>query len=701
MADDFTGQDFSGDNMSLEEVHALDAALAQARAELDAITKAASTAGQNANQANAEYSLHAVDGVGRYAIARHLGWKPLIKILHDPAADINFSLKEYPVFDAVIGERFQSPHLIDPLDEQYESYGSLRDNIAAVRNFLMESYYAKTPAGMTPEKASKALQEIAAFVGDGLYNNWRLFGVIPNHDPTKPFIALDAARAGNGAGAQYIYEKILEMHRHSNWMRPFAAVASLFGGKPAPDWMLPPASDTYFKEGFAGELIAGTTIGKIPTRAEIDAAFARVNRLEAKRAELSGAHELSMMATDLDAMGSHLLFTAETINTAENLAEPVRRDAIDIAREILRKLKVSMGGITIRDGLKLKPTDDMAALGAVKGVAMVYERLISWAKGIDASIMQHPSIAAATQAIGQLGYLAKREALNMALAAGNAPRASQLQEQLSRLPPNYVPANTATFGSLLETIDNGIMTILNRTQAMSVPGAKVGHSAGNELGTYMGAAPTAGMSTQLGGETGGIRDGAGKRNAEIMAAEEMAAQAQAARIQSQNAARDRASGTSTTPQRPTTGRQAVQQARTGQRQQQTQQTANTSTAPAIAQTAAQRQQAALTANRNASLRSAHDAEEHQAHDMQLQQALRQVNLQQLNKMKASVSTTGLTNAPVTTGRQAYDKTMAARTGQQPPAAPRPPTTPTVTDKSREQQLAAPQPVPPNKGGRGF
>jgi hypothetical protein len=629
MADSITGQDFSGDQMSLDEVRALDAALAQARAELDAMTKAASSVDTSGVQTNADYSLHQVDGIGRYAVARYLGWKPLLKIIHDPAANIDFSMKDYPTFDGVIGQRFNSPHLIDPLDDGYESYRHLRDNIAAVRNFLMESYYANTPAGMTPEKAAKSLQEIATFVGDGLYNNWRFMGVIPNHHLTKPFLSLDAAKAGNGAGAQYIYEKILEMHRHSNWMRPFSAVAALFGGKPAPDWMLPPASDTHFRQAFSGEIIAATATGSVPTQAEIDTAFARVNRLEARRAQLNGAHELNIMATDLDAIGNHLLFTAESINRAENLAEPVRHDAIEIARDILRKLKLSMGGANVRDGLQMKPTDDMAALGAIKGVAMVYERLISWAKGIDASIMQHPSVMAATQAIGQLGYVAKREALNMALAAGNTPRASQLQDELSRIPASYVPPAGTRFVRLLETIDNGINAILNRTQEMSVPGAKIGHHAGNELGSYMAASPTAGMAMQQGSQTGNNRDAVGKRNAEVMAAEEMAAQAQAARIQSQNAARDRAQGTQTAPPRSaTTGRQAVQQARRGQ-QPPPQASAAAASAPPAAQTAAQRQQAAMmTANRNAQ-RNAHDAEDHHQQDVQMQQALRQVNMQQL------------------------------------------------------------------------
>lgn len=233
----------------LDGVRGFDGLIAHARAELAAMTAAAladaraavaeaETADTSTSAPEDDFSLHEIHGVGRYAIPRYFGWNPLIDIIRNPAANIDFSLKDYPAFDAVVAEHTKSPHLIDPLDvnffgEDYESYRKLRENIAAVRNFLMQTYYVDTPTGMTPSKAEKSLREIAAFVGEGLHNNWLFLGMIPNHNPTKPFISISDACEGDGRGAQYIYEKILEMQRHSSWLRPFEAVLALFGFKTA------------------------------------------------------------------------------------------------------------------------------------------------------------------------------------------------------------------------------------------------------------------------------------------------------------------------------------------------------------------------------------------------------------------------------------------------------------------------------------
>jgi hypothetical protein len=190
--------------------------------------------------------MHEVPGLGRYVIPRRIGWEPLLEIIHDPIPNIDFSANIYPALDGVIGQRFNSPYLLNPLDDKFESYESLRDNLAAVRNFLMETYYANTPAGMNSDKARQSLNEIMTFVGNGLYNNWKYYGVIPNHHWGEPHIDLTRAREPGGRGAQYIYERILEQQRHSNWLRPFAALTALFGGNTLPDWKLPSADKTHF-----------------------------------------------------------------------------------------------------------------------------------------------------------------------------------------------------------------------------------------------------------------------------------------------------------------------------------------------------------------------------------------------------------------------------------------------------------------------
>ena len=635
MAADITSDDFvakSSDVLAGEEAQ-LQAAHAQAIAELNRIREKASIDDKTA-ATNAEYSMHDVLGVGRYVIPRKLGWKNLLKIIHDPVPNIDFSAKIYPAFDAILGEHFNSPFLLDPLDDKYESYESLRDNLAAVRNFLMESYYAQTPVGMTPEKAKASLAEIAAFVGDGLYNNWVYYGLVHTHKHGEPHIDLKTARKTGGVGAQYIYDKILEHQRHSSWMRPFDMVLELFGGKKAPDWKLPASDATHFNDRENHELMAAATAAAASE--SIEAAAARVNAIEAHMAAVRDAKALSITATDLDAIGNHLLFTAENMAGVAQLNEGVRLNAVAIAKDILRKLKVSIGNLQVMDGLQMKPSDDMAVLGAVKGVATVYERLLAWARGNnDSEILQHPSILAATQAVGQLGYLAKLEALRMAKLAKNNVLVENIGEQLKRIPDSYRNVGQRTFGELLDTVEHGIDTVINRIQQVSVSGAKIGKSVDN-VGTSMDAPPTAGTANLTGNSQ------AAQLNAQLIAAQQLAALAQANRggTNTQSAppraaqAPQTATGTGMTGNAPARTGTNGQLARARQQQQRANSTTS-STNPADHHGPAPMTPAQLAAmNNNAAARAAkaaHDQEEAHHHDMQMQQ----LRDQQLRAAKAA------------------------------------------------------------------
>lgn len=735
MGSDITSEDFAAPSHVLEEQQAaLQAAHAQALAELRQIQSQASVE-DTAGAATANYSMHDVAGVGRYVIPRRTGWKALLDIIHDPVPNIDFSANVYPAFDGVIGEHFQSPHLLDPLDDQYEArkflslhpghkpYEDLRDNIAAVRNFLMQQYYTCTPEGMSPEKAKQSLGEIAAFVGDGLYNNWLFMGILPNHNPTKPFVSLSKAQEPNGKGAQYLYEKILEHQRHSDWMRPFTAVMALFGGKSSFDWQLPPASETHFTDWVSKDL-ASKPAAPDPA-AFIAQAEGSVLAIEAQMAALRDAKALSQTAGDLDAIGSHLVYTATNMEGVAHISDPVRRDAVEIAKDILRKLKVSLGGAQVVDGLNMKPTDDVAALGAIKGVAMVYERLVAWARNNnDAEIFQHPAVMAATQAIGQLGYQAKREALRMATMAGDYEQIKSISEQMKRLPESFVmPSQGSRFGDLFAAVESGIDTIINRIQQVSVTGAKVGFSVDSNLGASLSAAPTAGISNQVGA------DDAAKRNAQAMMAEQMAAQAQAQRINTQLAAQARAQqamqpqgqGQSQSQQpaqqQPAqqrsagVGRQALQTARAQQRQA-TSSTTSTVRPPTMPMNAAQ-QQAAQRQATAASLAAAHEREE-QLHRAQFQQAQQQaaaldkqkaaakaaatkIDPSLLKGVQSSMNMQGITGAPIMGGRRIDPKSVAASMNK--PAAPTTIKSAQTEAEKQQQNLYGVQ--PPRGTGRGF
>jgi len=690
LATEITADDFVATPIDTvaQDAAALEAAHAQAVAELNRI-RAKASLDTSAGNDTATYSMHDVAGMGRYVVPRYQGWRALLDIIHDPVPNIDFSANIYPAFDGVIGQHFQSPYLLDPIDDKYKSYENLRDNLAAVRNFLMQTYYDDTPEGMSPEKAKKAMDEIAGFVGDGLYNNWLFLGLIPNHNPTKPFISISRASEPDGRGAQYIYEKILEHQRHSNWMKPFAAVAALFGGKGVEEWMLPPASETHFRDKIAYDAAGNAPLTE--DAQNLQGAAANVAALEAKLQAINDARTLTIAAIDFDAIGNHLIYTATHMDGVAQLAAPVRRDAVEIAKDILKKLKFSIGDFTLDTGLNMKPSDDMATLGAVKGVAMVYERLLAWARANnDAGVFQHPSVMAATQAIGQLGYQAKREALRVAAVAGNHGLVKAISEQIDRLPDSYKAAG-ATFGNLFETIERGIDTVMNRVQEVNVSGAKVGFSVDSSLGTSMSNAPTAGTSKQAGG------DNAAQRNAQAAVADQLAANIQANRINSQMASQARANQPQgqgqgqaqpqpqQAPRGATVGRQARAQA--------TQNRAATSTtAPAAASAAPLGSAQQQAANRQATMAA-------------LGAAMR-IDPAALKGLQ--FDTTGMTGAPITGGRRPITPQMAqaqaqaaAKQAADKAAAAKASTPQTEEQKKQQNPYAVQPPVPPRNTGRGF
>ena len=720
MVSDITPQDFTATPSTSfgDEEAALTAAHAQALSELTRLREQASI-DDSTTSTTADYSMHEVSAVGRYVIPRRSGWKPLLKIIHDPVPNIDFSANIYPAFDGILGDHFQSPYLLDPLDDHYESYESLRDNLAAVRNFLMECYYAKTPSGMTPAAARNALAEIAGFVGDGLYNNWLYLGIIPNHNPTQPFIDISKARKPNGEGAQYIYEKILEQQRHSNWMRPFAAVVALFGGQPIPDWKLPAASATPFNDLVGKDIVGEFKASSVSVA--VAAAAAKVAEIEARLANLKDARALTHVATDLDTLGNHLIYTVQNMQGVAHIAKPVRDEAVACAHKILRGLKDWLGNKPVMDALKMKPTDDMDALAAIKGVAMVYERLLAWARGNnDTSIFQHPAIIEATQAIGQLGYLAKLEALRMAKAAGNSVMAGNIGEQIKRLPEGYTKVGDARFGSLLAKVEQGIDTVINRTQQVSVNGAKVGFSVDSSMGTSLSNAPTAGSANQVSSST--------QRNAQVPAAEQMAAQAQAQRAhvqlasqarmqQQQQSQQQQAQAAQTTqPRGATVGRQSGPRTQPVRPSSTTTATTST-TAPVAPLTPAQQQQALRSATVAATAQAARERDEQLAREQQqaLQrttqsdaarraaQAAAKINPDMLKGFQSATNTKGLAGTPIMPGRR-VDPANVMKPVPKAPANPAPspsvatPITSSAIGTPEENKLLPPTPTPPTRGG---
>lgn len=396
-------------------------------------------------------------GVGRWLIPKKGSLAAHYTLVKEKERDIDFSPANYPGFDAIITERYQGAGFFDPLHDKFEKYAPLRDNLATVRNYMLQLYF---PDNSPDDQLRIAhLRQISEYLAEGLNNDRAFLGLIPVHNPFKPFIDVTLASAPNGEGARYLYQKILEMQRQSNWTRPFTAVTSMFGGATYGKWDLPNLQDSSFARDV--EEVDAETIG-----ARIAGLSTAYDTLETKRVQLAERQRQSDLATDVDTIANQLLFSFYQMRDAvEDLSAPIKREAIDIAHDILRKLSIKLGASSVTNGISFQPVDGDAALGSSSGVGRMLVRMTGMMRALGQDMLSHPVVADAHQALGQMAYLAKLEALSMANAAGDNKLAGSIRTQLSQLRRFGQGLEGKSFGDLLDKMKAGVSVLQQRLQA--------------------------------------------------------------------------------------------------------------------------------------------------------------------------------------------------------------------------------------------
>ncbi len=534
--------------------------LEQASAKADAVV--ADLLKQERDSGNFGPKLKVGGDIGDYVIPPVLSWETLYAVVKDHSYDIDYSLQKYPAFDGLVDENFNSDEFVNPLNKRYEKWADLRDNIACVRNYLMIYYFAQNPKNMSEQAAEDAMEDIAKFIGRGCYNNFLFLGLIPNHNPLEDFIDIEKASAPGGDGARYIYERILAKNRSSSWLKPFSEVIDFFSGSSVKDWQIPPTNQTPF-DPYYSELLIDEALSVDAVDAAIDEANRLRDLLASTREHFHAQLQLQRQSNDLDALGNQLLFSAASAHHVVGLKEPVRRDAVEIAKDILRKLKVSIGDINVKDGLRLNPDDDVAAIGAIKGVMGVFEKMLSHARSVDASVLNHPAVISATQAFGQIGYLAKLEAFRFASKLGDTTTAQMIKDQLQRIPDFYATSAHPKLGDLIERIEVGMDVVLSRLQQISGPASLLSKDMHDTVGTSMDTA-SAGLQNHIASAIGVQSN----QNAQLaQQAADLAARTQAARLLAEQARKDGKTANAAPSIAVGAGRGALSEARSASRNQ--------------------------------------------------------------------------------------------------------------------------------------
>lgn len=470
MAEEFT------DTQLIEEI-SLEDELARLEQEQLAIAALVDSLKKDANTL-VKYPLERVRAkVGRWLVPKQNTLDAHFAMVRNRQLDIDFSPANYPGFDQIFTEKYEGKGFFDPEHANFPKYEPLRDNLATVRNYILTQYFPDD--GTQDPKRAAQLKEIAEFLAEGLNNDKSYFGFMPAHNPFKPFIDVKLASAPNGEGARYLYSKILEMQRQSNWSRPFDKITELFGGTPSGGWGLPRLEDSIFSldapqiDNDDEQKDIGERIGSLA---------ALFDALEQKRAALRERFRLRDKANDLNTLADQILFSYYEIRDGvEALAQPIRREAIDIAHDILNKMKIRLSSAEAGMLVQRPDNDDTDALGEISGVARLLQRMAGFVRSAGENALAIPAVAAAHQALGQIAFMAKTSAYNHAVLAGDSKRVSALGAQLTELKSLGFGASNVSMSSLIGKLQQGVDALSSRTNSVSTKAQGAAAHSENEI----------------------------------------------------------------------------------------------------------------------------------------------------------------------------------------------------------------------------
>lgn len=198
----------------------------------------------------------------------------------------------------------------------------------------------------------------------------------------------------------------------------------------------------------------------VPEHLNVDAeeALARMNEQNAMQstAELSGLEEGEQEEIVQDAIS--------------RLSDNVREEAVEIARDILKKLKITLGNVLLEDGIHLKFLDKEEILRMLGQVEDVWEYLIASARALDEELLENAIIYNAIVAMDRLQHAVMADKLTRAQRDGDMDQASKLSGKMEKM-PQHAKNMSGTFGDLLTKIDNGMKLIMQQMKQRGAPDA--------------------------------------------------------------------------------------------------------------------------------------------------------------------------------------------------------------------------------------
>lgn len=368
------------------------------------------------------------------APAQRLVWASVHRIISSPDSGQTFNAQQFEHFDG----RLQSS-LFHAVPWESRKSDALRENFAALRYFIFDQ------AGISIAFESGIAQHLSRAIRKANHW-WNPFAFKLLYDQATPL----------GIGAQRMYLSLLNrQHPYVKMGRMAPLLQQISGHHPMP-WRLPPLPSTPFSDWALRQPLPPAD-EEMPE--DLVDHFAEMMDRYSITAPEQTMQQLDALAEQIDAIEQ----TAQSFQSIDSLQEPTRRESVEIAKEILRKLKLALGQAQVGEGLNMdSTTDPFALLDALKGAVRVYEYHLHKVMQLDATIMENPAVAAANQAIGKFGFIAKSMVLHTAKRLNDTRMVKVVKDQLMKMPKSWAPKPTERYSTLLNDLEGGLNTVLSR-----------------------------------------------------------------------------------------------------------------------------------------------------------------------------------------------------------------------------------------------
>ena len=382
-----------------------------------------------------------LNGIGKYIVPAPGTLNNHYQLVIDRSNEIDFWPNQSPVFDGLIAQCFLDPAFSKDNHPQYYNFEPLRDNIAVVRNFVI----AQVTHGLDTSKeenvsaAVRKLEQMGREIGVALQRD--SFFRYPGAEK------LDVLEASQpGVGAAKIYELLVEKQNRTMAGHPW----DLVRGRDYSDWGLPGIEDSPFsKQNVVDFCLAQQEVAPdaaaVAPQAPVDPA-----QPPAEPVPFTSGNELAVL-------GAAIAGSAFSLERVERLPKPVKHRAVEIARDILEKMKVNVAGDTLPQWLDHPHEETVDYANALSQVAEVYADTHRVATLVDPSLAGNPAVLGANVALGKLAVLLKAQAANALELEGKAEDAQMVRAELEYLPEHWKAiAPTDTVDSLLSQVQLGL-----------------------------------------------------------------------------------------------------------------------------------------------------------------------------------------------------------------------------------------------------